>query len=269
MTYKSLEEKLEAVRQAPSRWRGTRRSARTSIRRSPAEFTNWRDEQRLVARDLRALRPVAPHDRPLPRGPGRDPAALRRSASTSFANFAVEQGQAVRRLQPRRLRDRRRDPLLPRREQGQPRRAALRAQLGAVPRRDRRLRRRRSSATSARPRTRPGAASSTATRCRARPRCEALEKADRRPAARDQVLQHGRAHDRRAQGARAAPRHVRRARAGAVRPVGGGRRRSRRRSSRPARSSACARSARGSTRPTRSSRAGSRARCRPSSPATR
>ena len=35
-----------------------------------------------LARDVRALRPVAPHDRPLHRGAGRDPAALRRSAST-------------------------------------------------------------------------------------------------------------------------------------------------------------------------------------------
>ena len=47
----------------------------------------------------------------------------------------------------------------------------------------------------------------------------------RRPAARDQVLQPGRDHDRRPQGARAAPRHVGRARARALRPVGRGRRR--------------------------------------------
>ena len=37
-------------------------------------------------------------------------------------------------MQPRRLRDRRRDPLLPRREQGLARRTAVGAQLGAVPR---------------------------------------------------------------------------------------------------------------------------------------
>ena len=72
----------------------------------------------------------------------------------SFANFAVGQGQAVRRLQLRRLRDRRRDPLLPRRRAAQPRRPALGAQLGAVPLRDRRLRRDVSSATSAPPSTR-------------------------------------------------------------------------------------------------------------------
>ena len=41
----------------------------------------------------------------------------------------------------------------------------------------------------------------------------------RRPAAGDQVLQHGRDHDRRPPGARVAPRHVRRARPRAVRPV--------------------------------------------------
>ncbi len=92
---------------------------------------------------------------------------------------------------------------------------------------------------------------------------EVLEKVERRPAARDQVLQHGRDHDRRPQGARAAPRHVGRARPRAVRPRGPRATTSGPRSSRPARSSASRRWARGSTRRTRSSRAGSRARCRP------
>ena len=44
----------------------------------------------------------------------------------------------------------------------------------------------------------------------------------RRTAAGHQVLQHGRDHDRGPRGARVAPRHVRRARARAVRPVGAG-----------------------------------------------
>ena len=91
---------------------------------------------------------------------------------------------------------------------------------------------------------------------------------DRRPAARDQVLQPRLGRDRGPQGARSAPRHVRHQGPGAVRPLGGGRGRHGRRSWRPARaSSACARSARACTRPTRSSRAGSPARCRRSSPA--
>src|SRR5213076_1680863 len=47
---------------------------------------------------------------------------------------------------------------------------------------------------------------------------------DRRPAARDQVLQPGPAHDRRPRGAGAPPRHVRRSRSRAGRPVGGARR---------------------------------------------
>ena len=53
---------------------------------------------------------------------------------------------------------------------------------------------------------------------------EAAGEGQRRPVACDQVLQHGRDHDRGPQGARAAPRHVRRSRARAVRAVGGGRR---------------------------------------------
>ena len=92
---------------------------------------------------------------------------------------------------------------------------------------------------------------------------------ERRAAARDQVLQPGRAHDRRAEGARSAPRNVGRARARAVRARGRSGRTSGARSSRPARTSGFVRSARARTRRTRSSRAGSRARSPRSSPATR
>ena len=50
--------------------------------------------------------------------------------------------EALRALQPRRLRDRRRDPVRARGEPVQPRRPRARPELGHVPRRDRRVRRR-------------------------------------------------------------------------------------------------------------------------------
>ena len=50
---------------------------------------------------------------------------------------------------------------------------------------------------------------------------DVLDEGERRPAARDQVLQPRRGHDRGQEGARPPPRHVRRARARAVRAVGG------------------------------------------------
>ena len=56
---------------------------------------------------------------------------------------------------------------------------------------------------------------------------QVLEKAVGAPLPGDQVLQHGRDHHRGPHGARAAPRHVRRARPRAVRPVGGRRGRAR------------------------------------------
>ena len=171
-----------------------------------------------MARDLCALRSVAPHDRPVHRGPGRDRAPVlgRRELVRELPG---EQGQAARRVQPGRLRDRRRHPLLPGREPGQPRRAAVRAQLGAVPRGNRRLRReararrahRRQPDRQAQDLSLPGPGAD---------RDGDAREGDRRPAAGDQVLQHGRDHDRRPQGARPAPRDVRRARPGAVRPLG-------------------------------------------------
>ena len=93
--------------------------------------------------------------------------------------------------------------------------------------------------------------------------------AERRADSRDQVLQHGRHHHQGPQGAGAAPRHGRRARAWRS----GAPTRSARRfappSSRPARTSAWCRWATAPTRPTRSNPAGFPRRCRPSTPATR
>ena len=79
----------------------------------PSEFTNWRDEQRSW-RETCALFDQSHHMTDLyVEGPD----ALKVLSDlgvNSFKNFKVDQGQAVRRLQPRRLRDRRRDPVLPR-----------------------------------------------------------------------------------------------------------------------------------------------------------
>ena len=88
-----------------------------------------------------------------------------------------------------------------------------------------------------------------------------------RHAARAEVLQHDHRHDRREDRSRPAPRHGRPAGLGAVRPLGRRRRRARGAASQPARSSGCGRRAAAPTRRTRSSRAGSPRRCRPSTPA--
>ena len=218
-----------------------------------------------LAGDLLPLRPVLPHDRHDIQGPDALEAALGRRRQ-QLRELRPRQGEAARRLQQRRVRDRRRDPLLPRRRAAQPRRPALGAQLGAVPLRDGWLRRDLSSATSARPSTRT-TARSTATSAGAE-RARGAGEGQRRAAARDQVLQHGLDHDRRPPGAGAAPRHVGRSGARDLRSLGRRRRGQGRARSRPATSSASSTSARASTRRTRSSRAGFRAHSRLSSPAT-
>ena len=159
-------------------------------------------------------------------GPDVDPAALRPRGQL-VRELRGRQGQAVRRLQLRRLRDRRRDPVLPRREPRLARRPALGAQLGAVPRRDGRLRRQLRARRAHRRQPDGQAASSTASRCRARRRSRCCEKANGGPLPEIKFFNMGEltigGHD----GARAAPRHVRRARHGALRPVGRGRGRAR------------------------------------------
>ena len=97
---------------------------------------------------------------------------------------------------------------------------------------------------------------------------DVLDEGERRRTAGDQVLQHGRAHDRGPQGSCAPPRDVRRAGARALRARGRSARTCEARSSRPARTSASVRSARAPTPRTRSSPAGSRRRFRRSSRAT-
>ena len=266
MTHHTLEHKIEAAG-SPVELARNSQIGPYVYPKVPAEFTNWRDEQ-VAWRETAALFDQSHHMTDLyVEGP--DVIRLLSDlAREQLRELRREQGEAVRRLQPRRLRDRRRDPLLPRREQGQHRRPALRPQLGAVPRRDRRLRRH------LRPRRahrgEPDRQAEALPLPGAGPERDAgAREGGRRPAARDQVLQHGRDHDRRPDGARAAPRHVRRPRAASCSARGTRPRTSAPRSSRRARTSACSRSARASTRRTRSSPAGSRARCRRSSPATR
>ena len=221
MTYKSLAEKLEAVGNPVDMARNSQIGPYV-YPKVAAEFTNWRDEQHSWVETC-ALFDQSHHMTDLYiEGPDVIPLLSSLGVNT-LRELRREQGQAVRRVQRGRLRDRRRDPLLPRREQGQPRRAPLRAQLGAVPRGDRRLRR------EVRARRADGGEPDRAPQALPLPgsgpdRAPGAREGERRAPARDQVLQHGRGHDRGAQGPRAAPRHVRRARDGAVRPVGGRRR---------------------------------------------
>ena len=144
------------------------------------EFTNWRDEQRSW-RETCALFDQSHHMSDLYiEGPD----ALKLLSDlgvNSFKNFKVEPGQAVRRVQSRRLCHRRCHPLLSRREQVQPGRTPARRQLGALQPRDREVQRegrarraiRRQSGASQR---------STAIRFRARTRRKLMEKVTRQAA---------------------------------------------------------------------------------------
>ena len=135
MAYGNLEEKLQAAGSAVEMARNSQIGPYV-YPAVPSEFSNWMDEQ-VAWRETAALFDQTHHMTDLyVEGP--DVIKLFSDLGVNtFANFQVGQGQAVRRLQPRRLRDRRRDPLLPRREPRQPRRPPVGAQLGPVPRGDR------------------------------------------------------------------------------------------------------------------------------------
>ena len=87
----------------------------------PAEFSNWRDEQR-AWRETCCLFDQSHHMTDMYiKGPD----ALKLLSDlgvNSFTNFAVDKAKQFVALQLRRLRDRRRDPVLSRREHAQPRR---------------------------------------------------------------------------------------------------------------------------------------------------
>ena len=222
----------------------------------------------VVAGDLRAVRPVASHDGPLRRGSRRAQAALR-SRRQQLQELQGQSGQAVRRVQPRRLRHRRRDPLLSRREPVQPRRPAAgrttgcstTLETGELQREGRARRAIRGQSGPTEDLPVPGAGTE-----RAEGHGEG-HRASRRPTSGSSTW--ASFTHRRPRRPRAAPRHGRPAGMGDVRPVGRRRRGARRHRRGRAASSASGRSARERIRPAASSRDGFPRRCRRSTPATR
>ena len=266
MAHGSLEEKLQAVGGAVEMARNSQIGPYV-YPAVPSEFSNWRDEQ-VAWRETSALFDQSHHMTDLyVEGP--DVVRLLSDLGVNtFANVGGEQGEAVRRLQPRRLRDRRRDPLLPRREPREPRRASLGPQLGPVPRGDGRVRRHgRSRRAHGRQPHRteealplPGPGADRARRPRRRrpeARCP-RSSSSTWASSRSRRTRFGRCIT----GCPACPVWSCSGRGRNERTCGP-------RSSRPARTSGSGRWARGSTRRTRSSPAGSPARFRPSSPVTR
>ena len=171
-----------------------------------------------MARDLRPLQSLVPHERPGGRGPGRAQAALG-PRGQQLRRIHGRSGQALRAVQPRRLRHRRRHPVRARRRPLRPGRPGARAQLDHLPRGDRRVRRRgrsRPEERAAHGRTPqilplPGAG----------PERDAGDREGARwHSARARVLPHDDGDDGGQDRGRVAPRHGRTAGVGALRPVG-------------------------------------------------
>ena len=171
----------------------------------------------VLARDRRPVRPVAPHGQLLHVGPRRAEAALRHRHQ-QLRELPAEHREAVRAHRLQRRGDRRRHPVPRGRGRVRLRRPRARRELAAVPRRDRRLRRRD-------PLRRPFALAPV--RRGGEPRVLPLpdpgperladhREAQRRRAREGALLPHGRDDDRRRARAHAAPRHGRRARPRAV-----------------------------------------------------
>ena len=226
MTPQSLEDEAAGGRQ-PGRDGAELADRPVRLPGVPAEFSNWRDEQVAWRETCGALRPVAPHDRPLHRRAGRAQAPLRRSASTPSRTSRSSKakqfvacnhdgyviGDAILFFL-----DENRVSLV-----GRPSAhnwVQYHAETG-----DYDVTLERDERTAANP---TGRRKLYRFQVQGPNAIEVLEKANGGAAARDQVLQHGRDHDRRHEGARAAPRHVGRPRARALRAVGGARGRPRR-----------------------------------------
>ena len=178
-----------------------------------------------MADDLPALRPVVPHERPAGERAGCAGVA-HAPRRQQLRRLGVRPRKALRSLHPRRLRDRRRDPLPAGRGRVQPRRARPDTELGDLPRRDGRLRR----GARARPEDRAAdrRSASLVPLPAARPECDAGDRERAPPGAtRPQVLPHDHGGDRRQDRRRAAARHGRSAGLGALRAVGGPRGRAR------------------------------------------
>ena len=179
--------------------------------------------------DLRAVRPVAPHGQPVRARQGRAQAPLA-PRDQLVQEFRGRSGEAVRALHLRWLRDRRRHPVLSRRERALLRRPQSGRQLDRIPRQDRGLRRhdriRRPLAVAphgqaGHPQVLPLPDPGTE-----RPGCD--QEAQRRHVPGHQVLPDGPHHHRGPQGARAASRHGGRAGPRSVGAVRRGRRNPRR-----------------------------------------
>ncbi len=171
-----------------------------------------------LAGDLRPLQSLVPHERPDGGGPGRAQAALG-PRGQQLRRIHRRPSQALRAVQPGRLRHRRRHPVRAGRRALRPRRPGSRAQLDHLPRGDGRIRRR------GRPRPEDRAAHRRPTPVLSLPgagpeRDAGDREGARRPSARARVLPHDDGDDRGQDRGRAAPRHGRSAGLGALRPLG-------------------------------------------------
>ena len=139
MAYKNLEEALQAAGDPVKMLRNSQIGAYVYPVVAP-EFTNWRDEQRAWAETC-VLFDQSHHMVNL-FVRGKDALKLlSHLATNSFKNFAVDQAKQFAPVHLRRPRDRRRHPVLSRRERARLRRPQPGRQLDRIPRQDRRLRR--------------------------------------------------------------------------------------------------------------------------------
>ena len=140
MAYKNLEEKLKAAGNAVEMMRNSQIGAYVYPVVAP-EFTNWRDEQR-AWRETCVLFDQSHHMANL-FVRGKDTVKLLSYLSTnSFKNFTVDKAKQFAPVTPVWSRDRRRHPVLSRRERDGVCRPQSGGELDRIPRQDRRLRRR-------------------------------------------------------------------------------------------------------------------------------
>ena len=173
-----------------------------------------------LARDRRPVRPVAPHGQPLPARPRGAQADLR-DGDQQRGGLPGRQGQAVRAHLAVRPRDRRRDPVPPRRGGVRVGRPGARRELALLPSGERWLRRRgrEGRPLAVAPLRQAGDPQVLALPDPGPERLAGHREGQRRPGRAAEVLPHG-AHERRGSpGADAAPRDGGRARPGAVRTL--------------------------------------------------
>ncbi len=176
----------------------------------PNEFTNWRDEQR-AWRETAVLFDQSHHMAELTDQGPRCAQALQLHDHQQLQGLCAEQGQADGALQLRRLRHRRRHPVLPGGERAPVRRARAHGELAAVPGRDGRLQGRHHPRRplALAPARQPGDASPLPLPGAGAECIQGAREAERRPAAGRQVLHHGCDQHQGSQGSRPATRHGR------------------------------------------------------------